>query len=330
MRFLAEANLTQIIRRQEQHIDPGEVRAQLNDRIKSIFSGNVFESIPFPGGPYDVPDESGDGKPKLVIIAYDADAIGAVVESMPPLIERIFTRKGAEGTGLRALRNHLVFTLADEARKDEMRRKTVRRLALREMFKEDRMGELAKHQQDKVREWEARSEQELAIRIQQCYRHIFYPSKNRVGDSPVDLAHSAIDIQSASEKPGSGQQQVVRALRDLKKLRLIDDEPDSPAYIRDRIPLKQGQMTTLALREEFRRDPNLPMLIGDDIFIRAILRGIDAGEYVYRRGELLYGIGGSHGDYPNRRAIRGVHDGLRQGARHLAASCAQAGRSAET
>jgi hypothetical protein len=291
MRFLAEANLTQIIRRQEQHIDPGEVRAQLNDRIKAIFSGNVFESFPFPGGPYDVPDEAGDGKPKLVIVAYDADAVGSTVESIPPLIERIFSRKGAEGTGFRALKNHIVFILADEARKDEMRRKTVRRLALREMLKEERMAELAKHQQDKVREWEARSEQELAIAIQQCYRHIFYPSKNRVGDSLVDLAHSAIDIQSASEKPGSGQQQVVRALRDLKKLRLIDDEPDSPVYIRDRTPLKQGQMTTLALREEFRRDPNLPMLVGNDIFIRAILRGIDAGEYVYRRGELLYGIG---------------------------------------
>ncbi len=291
MRFLAEANLTQIIRRQEQHIDPGEVRTQLNDRIKSIFSGSVFESFPFPGGPYDVPDEVGNGKPKLAIIAYDAEAIGSVVESVPPLIERIFNRKGSEGTGLRALRNHLVFVVADEARKDEMRRKTVRRLALREMLKEDRMGELAKHQQDKVREWEARSEQELAISIQQCHRHIFYPSKNRVGTSPVDLAHSAVDIQSASEKPGSGQQQIVRSLRDLKKLRLSEDEPDAPAYIRDKTPLKQGQITTGALRGEFRRDPGLPMLIGDDIFVRAIRRGIDSGEYVYRRGELLYGIG---------------------------------------
>ena len=291
MRFLAEANLTQIIRRQEQHIDPGEVRAQLNDRIRGIFSGSLFESFPFPGGPYDVPDEVGNGKPKLAIIAYDAESIGSVVESVPPLIRRIFNRKGSEGTGLRALRNHLVFAVADEARKDEMRRKTVRRLALRELLKEDRMGELAKHQQDKVREWEARSEQELAIAIQQCYRHIFYPSKNRVGTSPVDLAHSAIDIQSASEKPGSGQQQIVRGLRDLKKLRLSEDEPDSPAYIRDRTPLKQGQITTGALRGEFRRDPNLPMLVGDDIFVRAIRRGIDSGEYVYRRGDLLYGMG---------------------------------------
>ena len=291
MRFMAEANLTQIIRRQEQHIEPGEVRAQLNDRIRGIFSGSHFESYPFPGGPYDVPDEIGNGRPKLAIIAYDAEAIGSVVESVPPLIERIFNRKGSEGTGLRALRNHLVFVVADESRKDEMRRKTVRRLALKEMLKEDILAELAKHQQDKVREWEARSEQELAISIQQCYRHIFYPSKTRIGTSQVDLAHSAIDIQSASEKPGSGQQQVVRGLRDLKKLRLPEDEPDAPTYIRDKTTLKKGQITTGELRGEFRRDPGLPMLIGDDIFVRAIRRGIDSGEYVYRRGELLYGIG---------------------------------------
>ena len=66
MRFLVEANLTQIIRRQEQHVDPSESRAQLNDLIKDIFKGQVFEAVSFPGGPYDVPDEVGDGRPVVV------------------------------------------------------------------------------------------------------------------------------------------------------------------------------------------------------------------------------------------------------------------------
>ena len=71
-----------------------------------------------------------------------------------------------------------------------------------------------------MRELESRSEQELAIAIQQCYRHVFYPSRDRVGASEIDLAHSAIDMHSASDQPGAGQQQIVRALRDLRKLRL--------------------------------------------------------------------------------------------------------------
>ena len=292
MRFLAEANLRQIIRREERHVDAGEARAELNDRIRQIFRGERFETVSFPGGPFDVPDEVGDGRPKLIVLSYDGLTIGSSVENVPELIERIYTRKGSEGSALRRLRNHVVFVVADGARKAEMRRKTYHRLALRELKKLERLIDLAEHQQAKVRELEARSEQELAIAIQQCYRHVFYPSRNRVGDSKVDLAHTAIDIHSTSDQPGTGQKQIVRALRDLNKLRLSEDEPDSPAYVRDRvIPLKKGQITTLALRDEFRLDPALPILIGDNVFIRGVRRGVDQGEYVYRRGELLFGPG---------------------------------------
>ena len=291
MRFLAEANLRQIIRREERHVDAGQARAELNDRIRTIFEGRTFDPVLFPGGPFDVPDEVGDGRPKLIVLSYDAVTIGSSVEGVPELVERIYSRKGSEGSALRALRNNLVFAVADDARKDDMRRKTSHRLALLELKKPERQGGLAEHQQAKVRELAARSEQELAITIQQCYRHVFYPSRDRVGASDVDLAHSAIDMHSASDQPGAGQRQIERALRDLRKLRLPEDEPDSPAYVRDRTPLKKGQITTLALRDEFRRDPALPMLVGDDIFIRGVRRGVERGEYVYRRGDLLYGPG---------------------------------------
>ena len=291
MRFLAEANLRQIIRREERNVDAEEARAELNDRIRGIFDGKTFDTRSFPGGPFDVPDEVGDGRPKLVVLSYDAATIGSSVDNVPELVERIHTRKGAEGAALRVLRNNLVFAVADDVRRADMWGKTYHRLALRELKKPERLIDLAEHQQAKVRELEARSEQELAIAIQQCYRHVFYPSRERLGASDVDLAHSAIDMHSASDQPGAGQQQIVRALRDLRKLRLAEDEPDSPAYVRDRTPLKKGQITTLALRDEFRRDPALPMLIGDDIFIRGIRRGVEKGEYVYRRGDLLYGPG---------------------------------------
>ncbi len=291
MRFRAEANLSQFIQREERHVDAGEARAELNDRIRQIFGGKTFDTVCFPGGPFDVPDEVGDGRPKLVVLAYAGVTVGGSVEGVPELIERIYARKGSEGSALRVLRNNLVFAVADDARKDEMRRKTYHRVALRELKKPERLIDLAEYQQDKVRELEARSEQELAIAIQQCYRHIFYPSRDRVGASDADLAHSAIDTYSTSDQPGAGQRQIVRVLRDLRKLRLSEDEPDSPAYVRDRTPLKKGQITTLVLRDEFRRDPALPILIGEDIFIRGVRRGIEQGEYVYRRGDLLFGPG---------------------------------------
>ena len=291
MRFLAEANLSQIVRRAEQQVDAGEARAHLDDRIRQIFRTATFDTVPFPGGPFDVPDEVGDGRPKLVLLAYDSVAVGSTVEAVPELVERIYERKGSEGSALRGLRNHLVFAVADEARVEDVKRLTRRRLALQDMKKPERIADLAEHQQARVREMESRSEQELANAVQQCYRHLFYPSRDRIGDNSVDLAHSAIDIPSASDKPGAGQQQVVRALRDLGKLRLAEDEPDSPAFVRDRTPLKRGQISTGTLRDEFRRDPALPMLWQDSVFLKGLRRGIEEGAYVYRRGDLLYGPG---------------------------------------
>ena len=290
MRFLAEANLNQIIRREERNVDAGDARAELNDRIGQIFDGDTFEAIRFPGGPFDVPDEVGDGRPKLLVLSYDAVAITGQMSKLPDLIERIYTRKGSEGAALRAMRNHLAFVATDDEGKAEMQRRARLRLALRALKRADRLAHLAEHQQDQVLELEARSEQELAIAIQQAYRHVLYPSANRA-DPNVSLAHTAIDIHSASDQPGVGQRHIVRALRELQKLRLAEDDPDSPAYVRDRTPLRQGQITTLALRDEFRKDPALPMLIGDDTFIRGIRVGVERGEYVYQRGDLLFGPG---------------------------------------
>lgn len=296
LRFLAEANLTQVIRREETNVDSAQARAELNDRIKTIFggtTGSVFEMVPFPAAPGEVDDDLGNGRPRLAVMAYDGTAVGATVDAVPELIARIFERKGSDGVGLRSLRNHLVFVVADETRIEEMRKKVVRRLALRELIKPDRIAELADHQQRKVRELEQKSEMEVATAIQQCYRHVFHPSRQRLPGSPVDLAHAAVDIHSASEKPGSGQQQVVRTLRESanQKLRLSEDPPESPGYIRDRTPLKKGQISTAALRDEFRKDPALSIHAHDSVLIRAITQGIQQGDYVYRRGELLCGPG---------------------------------------
>ncbi|QVL47522.1 MAG: DUF499 domain-containing protein [Thiocapsa sp.] len=290
LRFLAEANLTQILRRQEQHADPGEARAQLNDRIKSIFGGTVFNLYPFPGGPYEVPDDAGDGKPSLVLMGFDAVEVASDNVAVPELVGRIYAQKDASG-GLRINRNNLVFLLADQARKEEMRHKMVRRLALNELRRPERLNELPDHQQDRIKEWYQRSEHELALAIQQCYRHVIYASKHRIEGAELDLAHSAIDVQSASDKPGQGQKQVVEVLRANNKLRLPEDEPDSATYIRDRTPLKKGTITTAALRAEFRRDPGLPILVGDDCFVKGIRRGIEGGEFVYQSGDLIHAKG---------------------------------------
>jgi hypothetical protein len=290
LRFLNEANLTQMIRRQERQVDPGEVRTQLNDRIKSIFNGTTFQLTAFPSIPNEVPDESGNGKPTLAVINYDADEVDGENVTLPGLVRKLYRERGAAGD-VRRNRNNLVFVVVDAQRKEDMKRKMIRRLALEDLRRPERLNDLAEHQQDRLKEWYQRSEQELAVAIQQAYRHVFYPSRNRVEGADVELAHASVEVQSASANPGDGQRQVVRALRTFGKLRLPEDDPDSAAYIRDRTPLKKGQISTAALRDEFRRDPALPILVGDDVFFKGIRQGIESGELIYRSGDLIWGKG---------------------------------------
>jgi len=199
LRFLTEVNLTVLIRRQKEQVDLEEVRVQLQDRIRTIFSGKSFNLILFPSGAFDVPDDVGDGRPYLVLISHDAETIRSDDLALPPLVENIFKSHGSQGN-FRQLKNNLLFLVADEKGREEMKDKIIYRLALEAMRSPQRLNQLPEHQQDKVQEYYRRSEQEIAIALQQCYRHLFYPSRNRMEGAAVDLAHTAIDNPSDSSR----------------------------------------------------------------------------------------------------------------------------------
>ncbi len=294
LRFLHTPNLTQIIRRQENQIDPAEVRSQINDRIRHLFAGKNLNLVPFASGPHDVPEDNNDGRPFLVLLSQEACAIEPDDIQLPGLVEKIWKHKGG-GADLRINRNNLVFLVADSQHMETMRQKMVRRLALEALLSADKMQQLADYQADKVKEEHRRSERDLAVAIQQTFRHLFYPSRNRLEGAQSDIGHTVIDAQQASEKPGNGQNQAVSQLQQINKLRLPNDNPDAPAYVRDRTQLKKGYITTASLRMEFMRDPALPMLVGDDVFIRGIRLGIEQGLYVYQKGELVIGQGDPEG-----------------------------------
>jgi hypothetical protein len=294
LRFNAEANLTQIIAREEKGIDPERIRVELDSRIKDVFSGDrpTFDPILFPAGAFDVPDDVGDGKPRLVVVKHETLEVSSQLAAVPEFVARMYTRKGSEEDKIRLLRNNLVFLLADEKAVAHMREAMSRRLALYELKRPERLMDLADHQQQEIMRQEQRAEQAVAVSIQGCYRHLLYPSKAAIGDGSVSLAYASIDNPSTAEKPGAGQVQVVRQLSASNKLKSPEDAPDAPAYIRDRTPLKsKRQMTTAALREEFRRDPSLPIQLGDDPFKKMVRKGIEDGIFVYRREDLVAGQG---------------------------------------
>ena len=79
MRFRVEPNLNQLIHRAEKEVDPEELRTTLNAMIREMFrgGGHDFSMVPFPAGPYEIPDEVGEGRPFLVVLNYDALAMSA-------------------------------------------------------------------------------------------------------------------------------------------------------------------------------------------------------------------------------------------------------------
>jgi hypothetical protein len=131
LRFMAEPNLTMIIRRIMRDIDAAEVRTELAERIRALFNlpRGEFNAVLSPAGPYEVPDEVGDGRPLLVVMNHESTAVPSDLREPPPDIAEIFEYKGAERK-IRELKNNLVFVAADERAIPNMRDLVRRRLAL--------------------------------------------------------------------------------------------------------------------------------------------------------------------------------------------------------
>ncbi|MFY9340948.1 MAG: DUF499 domain-containing protein [Planctomycetota bacterium] len=290
LRFRTEPNLTQLIQRAIRDVDPDELRNHLNVRIKDLFkgTGSDLEIVPFPSGPHELPDEVEGGRPFLAVLSYDAHAV-ADHANLPADLLRMCKFKGVRDE-FRALLNNFVFLAADKHAVPDMKQAVAKRLALMAIQSSDQFQQLPDYQQEKVKEELRKSESTVALAVLQCYRHIYYPSPRGVGD--VKLAHTSVEIPSASDTPGNGQVFVKRALREQKKLLVHGDTPDAPTFVRDQTPLRtRGESSTGELRMEYRRAPGLSLLLDDSPLTQCIQAGIDGGQFIYREGDKVWGKG---------------------------------------
>ena len=293
LRFLVEPNLTQLVHQRERQVEPQEIRSRLNDEIRSIFSGSFFRPIFFPATSKDIEDNA--DKPMLAVMGYEACAVSdsSSLVTIPDLVCRLFRDKSPGGPA-RINLNNVVFAVVEENRVEDMKSQVRRRLALEDMRNTPSLQQdLADHQKAKLNEYYEVSKQQMAIAIQQAYRHVFYPSKTaRQEGAPVELAHTTVELQAASARPGSGQEQVVRVLIDMNKLRLKSGSPDTPKYLMQCTPLgNRGKLSTLELHNEYRRNTRLAILESDDILLNGIRNGISEGQLVYQNGDLVCGKG---------------------------------------
>ena len=173
-----------------------------------------------------------------------------------------------------------------------MKDRVRRRLALAKLKGTDRINQLAAHQQEKVKEEYQKSPLQCAEAILHCYRHLFFPYNVPMAGSVEPITHAAIEVPNASDTPGNGQLHVARVLREHHKLLSDGDSPEAPSFVRDQTPLKQkGELSTLELRNEYRRAPKLSMLVSNGPLIACIRQGIDSEVFIYREGNQVWGKG---------------------------------------
>jgi hypothetical protein len=287
LRFLTDSNLNQMVRKREQLFDLESVREELNRRIGTIFDKQRLEPVLYPASPADIPDDT-DG-PYLAVIHWEGHTVEQANIHLPELVVRLFKEKG-DNANLRLNRNNLVFVCADALQVDDMLRKARTYLALQQMQQGDLFASLQSHQQDQVKERYGQAQQGFALAVQQCYRHVFYPERGQWPEVP--LTHAAITVTNASSDPGVGQKQVERVLREAGELVLAEDAPPAPNYMAGKTPLKRmGVMSTRDLRNEYYRDPALPILLGDEVLKKCLRMGLDQGLFVYKEGDRLEGQG---------------------------------------
>jgi hypothetical protein len=293
LRFMVEPNLTMIIRKRMNEIDPGEVRTELRERIRKLFTlpRGEFNAIVFPSGPYEVPDEIGDTRPLLVVMSHESTSVPSNLQAPPPDVADIFAHRGNEGKP-RELKNNLVFVAADERLIPDMRENVRRGLALTDLLKPENQKDLAEHQRATVRSEAEKMRLNVAMGILQCYRHLFYPSNSPMQGTTLPLGHTIIELSGAGDSPGNGQHQVIRVLHDQKKILTGQDDPDAPGYVVQQVGLRtRGEMTTAQLELEYRRAPKLSILLHQTPLNECIRRGINQNVWIYREGTQVYGPG---------------------------------------
>ena len=197
---MVEPNLTRSSAGQMEEVDATEVRTELNERIRNLFgmAGGKFNLPPFPAGPYEVPDEVGDGRPILVVLRHEALAIYADPQGLPPDIDEIFKHKGADQR-LREFRNNLVFVAADERKSEhEGPRSPAPRPSL-ELRKPDRNPLLADHQQGKVKEEFAEGPPRGRGGHPAVLPAPVLSLQQPDGRRPEPIAHAVIEVPNASD-----------------------------------------------------------------------------------------------------------------------------------
>ena len=278
-RFKTEPSINKIIEDEMQLVGQTKAKAELDNRIKSVWKKGPLKPEYFPAEAAEVDDDTKE--PKLVVIHYDAASTSQDKPQPPELVLKIFERTGVS-EGYRTYKNNLLFLVADKDHIDSMVNGMRRYLAIRRIVKdEERYKEFSKTDREKLKAELDEAELFVRVAITRTYRFLYYPSADAAKKMGF-LSREALPAQDQGDVKKDQSQVILKRLKDLNKVLAADDSQIPAAFLKAKAwPGEQTSMTSEALRKAFSQKLSLKMLLDINQLKKTIRNGIDQGIWVY-------------------------------------------------
>jgi hypothetical protein len=278
-RFKTEPSLNKIVEDETPLVGLTRAKQEVEERVRKIWRAGYMKPIYFPSTPVEVDDDA--GKPKLVIMHFDAVKARVEPEEPPDLVRHLYEHAGALES-FRVYPNNLVFLVADEDQAENMVAVARRYLAIgRITGNAQRMQEFHKEHQKELRKMGEAAELQVRLAITKAYRYLFYPT----GDAPKSQSYLRRETMPPQDQGDTDQDQTnvaVRVLRTLQKALAADDPPRSGPYVKAKAWDKnQVEMSSEDLRRAFARKIGLPMLLDVNQLKRSIENGVKTRSWLY-------------------------------------------------
>lgn len=278
-RFKTEPSINKIIEDEMQLVGQTRAKAELDNRIRSVWKKGPLSPEYFPAEAAEVDDDTKE--PKLVVIHYDAASASQEKDQPPELVLKIFERTGVS-EGYRTYKNNLLFLVGDKDQIEAMVNGMRRYLAIRRIVKdEERFREFSKTDREKLKTEMDEAELLVRVAITKTYKYLYYPS----ADAPKKMGHLSrepLPAQDQGDVKKDQSQVILKRLKDLNKVLTADDSPLPAAFLKAKAwPGEQTSMTAEALRKAFAQKLSLKMLLDINQLKKTIRNGIDQGIWVY-------------------------------------------------
>jgi hypothetical protein len=287
-RFRTEPSLNKIVDDEMGAVGVTKGKQEIDQRVRKIWREGFLKPVYFPNMPADVDDDA--GKPKLVILHYDAVKIDAAADEPPDLVRKIYETKGMT-EAFRTYQNNVVFLVADADQVDQMIQVARRYLAISRITgNPERMREFNEEHQKKLRKMGEAAELQVRVAITKAYRFLFYPSADAL-KTHAYLRRETVPPQDQGDTDVDQTNVIVRVLHNLQKVRMADDGALPAQFLQAKAWDKnQTDMTTEDLRRAFARRIGLPILLDINLLRGSIENGVKTKVWLYydAREEFAY------------------------------------------